>query len=314
MHSPFVSVVIPNYCHARYLDRRIQSVLNQTYKNFEVIILDDASPDDGASKSVIEKYRDNQHVSHIIYNEQNSGSTFKQWKKGLELAKGELIWIAESDDYCDEELLELLVEQFSNNNNITFSYCTSNIVGPDNEHLDWHDKAEKIPNQVFDGILFIKKYMMLDNSVLNASAVLFKKVYALNVDESYMTYKAAGDHLFWILLAEMGNVSHVSKKMNYFRQHKQKVTQSKAADGTQNRELYRTICYLRSKGYINLIDELAIADYYIYKTLYMTSYDDPTTVKSLIKQWNYHKLFNRYTLPIIHYFLVRFYSHVYTVR
>ena len=102
MNTPFVSVIIPNYCHAKYLDQRIQSVLNQTYQNFEVIILDDCSPDGGASKAVIEKYRNNSHVSHIVYNENNSGSPFKQWKKGADMAQGELLWIAESDDYADE--------------------------------------------------------------------------------------------------------------------------------------------------------------------------------------------------------------------
>lgn len=88
MNNPLVSVIIPNYCHARYLDERITSVLNQTYENFEVIILDDCSPDDGASKAVIEKYSDNSHISHIVFNEQNSGSTFKQWNKGFQLSKG----------------------------------------------------------------------------------------------------------------------------------------------------------------------------------------------------------------------------------
>jgi glycosyltransferase involved in cell wall biosynthesis len=78
MNKPLVSVIIPNYCHSQFLVQRIESVLNQTYQNFEVIILDDCSPDAGASKAVIEKYRGNPHVSHIVYNEENSGSTFKQ--------------------------------------------------------------------------------------------------------------------------------------------------------------------------------------------------------------------------------------------
>ncbi len=77
MKHPLVSVIIPNYNHALYLDERIQSVLNQSYGHFEVIILDDLSKDN--SREVMEKYRDYPHVSHIVYNTENSGSTFKQY-------------------------------------------------------------------------------------------------------------------------------------------------------------------------------------------------------------------------------------------
>jgi glycosyltransferase involved in cell wall biosynthesis len=55
MNNPLVSVIIPNYNHARFLDERIQSILNQTYQNFEVIILDDKSSDN--SVEVINKYK-----------------------------------------------------------------------------------------------------------------------------------------------------------------------------------------------------------------------------------------------------------------
>lgn len=304
MNNPLVSVIIPNYCHSKFLDQRIQTVLNQTYQNFEVIILDDASPDEGASKSVIEKYRENEHISKIIYNENNSGSTFLQWKKGFQLAQGELIWIAESDDYCEPTILSTLVNSFLLHDNLSFAFCTSNIVDNDNKLiLGWHDKAEEIPHKLFDGVDFIKKHLMLDNSVYNASAIVFKKNIALNIDNAYMSYKAAGDHLFWILLAEEGQVFHNSEKLNYFRQHQNKVTNTKAADGTQNRELHRTVNYLRSKGYVRLWDEFAIADFYINKTLYQTAYNDPKIVAELLKQWNCHKLFNKFTLPIVRFLL-----------
>ena len=109
-----VSVIIPNYCYAAYLEQRIDSVLSQTYQDFEVIILDDNSPDDGLSRMAFEKYRENPHVSHIVYNDENSGSTFKQWDKGISLAEGEYIWIAESDDYCSPLLLESLMKDIYN--------------------------------------------------------------------------------------------------------------------------------------------------------------------------------------------------------
>ena len=69
MNNLLVSVIIPNFNHARYLDERIQSVLKQTYQNFEVIILDDKSTDN--SLEVINKYKDNPHIAKIVVNEKN---------------------------------------------------------------------------------------------------------------------------------------------------------------------------------------------------------------------------------------------------
>ena len=72
-----------------YISSALNSILDQTYQDFEVIILDDNSPDDGLSRMAFEKYRENPHVSHIVYNDENSGSTFKQRDKGISLAEGE---------------------------------------------------------------------------------------------------------------------------------------------------------------------------------------------------------------------------------
>jgi glycosyltransferase involved in cell wall biosynthesis len=78
-----VSVIIPNYNHSLYLKQRIDSVLNQTFQDFELIILDDCSSD--SSKEIIEQYRQNPKVSQIIFNQINSGSVFKQWAEGNHL-------------------------------------------------------------------------------------------------------------------------------------------------------------------------------------------------------------------------------------
>ena len=96
----FVSVIVPSYNHAQYLEDRIESILKQSYSQFEVILLDDLSSDHSAE---ILEIQNHPKVSHCIINKQNSGSTFCQWNKGIHLAKGYLIWIAESDDVADSQ-------------------------------------------------------------------------------------------------------------------------------------------------------------------------------------------------------------------
>ena len=121
-----VSVIIPNYNHAPFLKERIDSVLNQTYDNFEVIILDDKSTDN--SKEVIANYRGHPKISHIVYNEENSGSTFKQWQKGFSLAKGDYIWIAESDDVAHPDFLKRLMSGIESNPNVVLAFSNLKMI------------------------------------------------------------------------------------------------------------------------------------------------------------------------------------------
>ena len=94
-----VSIIVPNYNHARFLPERLNSIFNQTFQDYEVILLDDASTDN--SVEILNRYAANPKVSHFIVNQENSGSPFKQWKRGIDLARGEFVWIAESDDYSN---------------------------------------------------------------------------------------------------------------------------------------------------------------------------------------------------------------------
>lgn len=238
-----VSVIVPNYCHSKYLDQRLQSILDQTYQNFELIILDDASPDNGASKTVIEKYRNNPHVSHIVYNEVNSGSTFKQWNKGFALAKGELIWIAESDDFCEPTLLENLVQEFEHDKDLVLAYSLSQNVDDSGNVIP---NKNRIPRRVtrLNGRCYIKKYMTYSNHCCNASACLFRKSVLAKIPQLYTTYKAGGDMLFWICIAECGNIAIVNRRLNYFRQHNHKVTSNSGLLGINKKEFYKTYQYL----------------------------------------------------------------------
>src|SRR2546430_11315204 len=135
---PAVSVIVPNYNHARFLRRRIDTVLGQTFLDFELILLDDCSTDN--SRDILTAYADDSRV-RIEFNAKNSGSTFKQWNKGVRLAKGKYVWIAESDDYADEQLLERLVGVLEEEPEVTFAYCRSWRIaanGEPNGYADWY--------------------------------------------------------------------------------------------------------------------------------------------------------------------------------
>lgn len=282
----FVSVIVPNYNHSRFLPKRLDSILSQNYQDFEVIILDDCSTD--SSAEVIKSYSNNEKVSHIIINEHNSGSTFVQWQKGFGLAKGELIWIAESDDYCTPDFLQEMVSAFQENKDLAFSFCTSNLVDGNGNSLNRKDTANKIPERVFDGIQFIKRYMLSGNSVWNASAVVMRKDFALRANKLYMNYKSAGDHIFWIELAEIGKVAHISKKMNYFRQHGNKVTPAKTKDGTTYKEEYGIFTYIISNYNISDVHVLRARASFILRIL-EGEFISEDVRKELLQLWNYKK-------------------------
>jgi glycosyltransferase involved in cell wall biosynthesis len=223
-HSFTVSIIVPNYNHEKYLDQRLQSIFDQTYQNYELIILDDSSSD--RSTKVIDRYKNHPKVSHVVFNDINSGSPFKQWRKGLDLAKGEWIWIAESDDYCTPDLLSVLVNQATIYENVVLSYCQSKEVDKNgNGYRDMSWFTDKIDGGYWKkdynnkGIKEINKSLWCINSIPNASAVIFKKSAYLNADTSFETMKMCGDWMLWIQVLRQGNIAFCATPHNYFRTH-----------------------------------------------------------------------------------------------
>ncbi len=96
LQRPKFSVVVPNYNYARYLPQRLQSIVEQTFPIYEIIVLDDASSDD--SLSVLRELQGTLAGAVTRGSGGNSSSVFRQWLKGVELAGGDHVWIAEADD------------------------------------------------------------------------------------------------------------------------------------------------------------------------------------------------------------------------
>ena len=115
--NELVSIITPSYNTADFISQTIECVLNQTYTNWEMIIVDDCSTDN--TKEVISKYND----TRIIYveNETNSGAAFSR-NKALKIAKGEWIAFLDSDDLWDKTKIESQLKFMKTHNYFFFVY------------------------------------------------------------------------------------------------------------------------------------------------------------------------------------------------
>lgn len=219
-----VSVIIPNYNHSRFLKQRIESVLNQTYKNFELIILDDFSTDD--SREIILQYEKHPNVKAVVFNKTNSGNPFLQWKRGLELAKGDWIWIAESDDYADERFLQKMIACWNERENIGLIYCDSKIVSPQGELAD--DTFATLKNRKFNtqrwsenhvnvGKHEIEDFLLSESTINNTSAVLFNARTLRQADPFNISLRYIGDKFAFIKVLAATDVCYLCESLNYYR-------------------------------------------------------------------------------------------------
>jgi len=219
---PRVSVIIPNYNHARFLRRRIESVLAQTYEDFEVLLLDDASTDN--SLEIIAQYENDPRI-RIVCNEQNSGTPFKQWNKGVDLARGELIWIAESDDWADPRLLQVLVDLLEKNSSVGVAYSQSHKVDENDQitgSMLRYNRIIKTGEWESDFIRSGRElchHFLRINIIPNASAVVFRKRVYLDVGGAPEDMRLAGDMFTWAKMLHSSDVAYVTDHLNYHRYH-----------------------------------------------------------------------------------------------
>jgi glycosyltransferase involved in cell wall biosynthesis len=219
--SPLVSVIVPNYNHARFLPERISSITKQTYTNMEIIFLDDKSTDE--SIEIIHEFKAKDARAKCIASSVNSGSSFKQWRKGLREAKGKYVWIAESDDSADPELLQTLVARLEANDKAVLATCCPRMTSLEGNDLgipkDWFaDIGGKRWETDFSltGQKMIAEILSKKNAILNASGVVFRN--GPNLDElANDKMRLCGDWLFWVRLLARGEFEYVARPLNYWR-------------------------------------------------------------------------------------------------
>jgi glycosyltransferase involved in cell wall biosynthesis len=223
-----ISVVVPNYNYARFLYQRIYSILAQDYKIYELIILDDKSKDD--SNKVIDKL-ENTLKPYIniktVFNDKNSGSAFKQWEKGFDIATGDYVWICEADDYCNEHFLKNVVMPVEEDNQIVISYANTAyidvlgniIVKTIIPEIDIQKTDHWANSYVNNGMDEILNYSYLNCTIANVSSTIIKRDDYKEYFKMSGEYHQAGDWLFYVNIMQKGKVAFNQKVLNYYRVH-----------------------------------------------------------------------------------------------
>lgn len=228
MDTPKVSFVVPCYQLAGYLNECVQSILSQTFTDFELLIMDDCSPDH--TEEIARSLTDPR--VRYIRNESNIG-VLKNYNKGINLSKGEYIWLISADDYLrSRHILQRYVEILDKNPNIGYAFCPGVSVIDGQEIGVIEGSIYKTHDEIVKGHTFLKT-IGKSCSIIAASGMVrrrcYEKVGLFPLDISFEDTKVdltwAGDWYLWAAFTLFYDVVYFAEPMVCYRQHTLSCTQ-----------------------------------------------------------------------------------------
>jgi len=232
-----ITVIVPNYNHAQYLQERLESVFVQTYPVHQIILLDDASTDESLELLQCYAAKYSARKVRIVINRTNSGSPFLQWLKGAELASGEYLWIAESDDIALPGFLREVMKGFADDS-VVLSYCQSAQIDEQGQITaeDCQEYVADISGEKWrqyyteEGSVECRTCLSVKNTIPNVSAVVFRKDVLLKVLrerlEEIRHLVGTGDWLTYLYVLAHGKIAYSPRVLNRHRRHADSVIYS----------------------------------------------------------------------------------------
>ena len=250
VNNPLISVIVPNYNHASFLVERLESIYNQTYKNIEVILLDDCSTDNSREilTSYAQKYPDN---TTTLFNETNSGRVFKQWNKGISASKGDLIWIAESDDYCELDFLEKMTALFQYDS-VMLAFARSVFMQEGQKIWSTEEYLHDLPQLKWDKPFYMSAHDLVQNGfaihniIPNVSSAMFRNTGSIpeEVQNICQSMRLSGDWIFYLNMIKGSVVAYTNETTNYYRIHPQSTSLKIQRTEEYYSEFEQVSCYV----------------------------------------------------------------------
>ena len=257
---PKISVVIPTYNYGHLLGKTIQSVLNQTFRDFEIIVIDDGSTDN--TREVASTFP-------VRYFYQTNQKLAAARNKGVELAQGEYIAFLDSDDVLLKGALEKGVKILDSHPEAGFSYGQAYLMDED-EHIFSLESTGSKHSGVQEGKEELRKFLVHGNHITESTLMIRRSCFE-EIGKIDLTFQSGSSGLeFWIRLAKKYPVACIVEPLVKYRVHSKKFcagrslkeweeTNSSIIESILNdAELEPIFAYLRSSAYLNLYSRLAL--------------------------------------------------------
>lgn len=273
---PLVSVVMPVFNAEVFLNESINSILNQSYNNFEFIIIDDGSVD--RSSEIINTFNDGRIV--FIQNTENKGNYVCR-NIGCKAAKGEYICIMDADDVAKKDRIEKQLSFFMNNPQIIA--CGS--------YFKTFDEQIQIRPCKYD---ILKIYLLYNNMFLHPSLMIKRdSLFEIGLYDEYFKYSA--DYNICCQLALRGEIINIPEPLMYYRVHHQQITSLKKQQQKEFADIIR-LNYLRNNGFeLSLEEEILFTQLMTHVKFIDTDSQNKIYLlfKKIISQNNYLKCFSQ---------------------
>lgn len=220
IHSPEISVIMPVYNSEIFLRKSIKSVLNQTFQDFELILIDDGSTD--RSLSICKEFLLKDKRITII--EQENKGVSKARNAGLEIAKGNYISFVDSDDIIHPQMIEIL-HSMTENNKYDISMCLGKLVEADYENESWDFHSLPVKKQIINYDIVTRNLFDAGN-IDYQFMVVWNKLFRRTLFENHIFRDTNPEDLdlLYRLTKEAGAINYCDLKLYNWVQHNMSIT------------------------------------------------------------------------------------------
>lgn len=303
-----VSVVVPSYNYAQYIVQRMESLINQTYQDLEILVIDDCSQDNSVEK--LRKYESHPKVK-LVVREQNGGWVVVN-NQGIEMSSGEFILFAQCDDDCDPRMIECLVSAMREHHTAGIAFCRSLLTDEQDQVLgdDFSVRERAFREKCAENTLItgteMSRFLLHSCVIPNLSAALFRRECFSTLGSFSSSYRANGDWDLFFRIAAYYDFAYIAEPLNRFRQHNTTI-RSLTKGRVTYEEFFRVLL-----GQIKLLD-LTFAERCRLRTRVMSLWGHHLVTQPLIglRNFPYHlgrvlrldPLATLFILPSVIYFL-----------